>query len=296
MQQNSIAAPAPAASEEPAATPAQETEQPKTLTDSADPAAIEHDASKVDKELEDKVLKEQSATEDTAPPPAAVNGDVKLDDAEIAHAEEAPAAAGPTTQDSPAPSVAETANVEETLQAEKPKDPEPTPAMSPVKQAPAKPATPTAPAVPAKPSAPKTWANLAAAAHRVVTPAVPVPQPSSSAAPTQPKTAPVPASTAPAVSSPAATSAPAREPSPAPSQQDEWTSVGGDHKKQQAKGQSGAGAQEGPQNRAYIKNVHESIDTKELRSLLEKFGEIVYFDVARQKVRNGLTRPAPRAC
>lgn len=282
-----VAAPAPDASEEePAATPAQDTES-KTLTDSADPAAIEHDAAMVDQKLDDKA----PDAEDTAPPPAAVNGHVDLDDAAIAHAEEAPAAAVPATQESPAPAATEPAEADESVETEKPTDPEPTPAMSPVKEAPAKPASPAAaaaPAAPSKPSAPKTWANLAAAAHRVATPAVAVPQPSSSTAPAQPKAAPVPVQAAPAASSPVAASAPAREPSPAPSQQDEWTSVG--DKKQQSKGQSGAGAQEGPQNRAYIKNVHESIDTKELRSLLEKFGEVVYFDVARQKVSDTMTQ------
>ncbi|GAB7354345.1 hypothetical protein MBLNU459_g4855t1 [Dothideomycetes sp. NU459] len=284
LQQEPAAQPAPAAVEQPSPAAAQQTEtEPKTLTSSSDPAAVEHDAAKVDQELEANLSKEQPAAEETAPPPAAVNGDVNLADADIAHAEEAPAAAVPAAKEPEAPATSEPAATEAAVQDEKPKDPEPTPAKSPVKQAPAKPATPVAPTASAKPAAPKTWANLAAAAHRVATPAVAVPQPSSSAAPQQAKAAPVPATAASTASSPAPASAPAREPSPAPSQQDEWTSVGGDHKKQQAKGQASSGSQDGPQNRAYIKNVHESIDTKELRSLLEKFGEIVYFDVARQK-------------
>jgi hypothetical protein len=41
-----------------------------------------------------------------------------------------------------------------------------------------------------------------------------------------------------------------------------------------------------PQNRAYIKNVHEGISDDELRTALERYGKIVYFDVNRQKVRN----------
>ncbi|KAK5241990.1 hypothetical protein LTR16_008856, partial [Cryomyces antarcticus] len=65
--------------------------------------------------------------------------------------------------------------------------------------------------------------------------------------------------------------------------QDEWQSVGDHHKRQQSRAQPTAAASEKDNSRAYIKNVYESVDVDELRAALEKFGEIVYFDVSRQK-------------
>lgn len=251
------------------------------MTSSSDPAAVEADAAKVDKELEEKVVEAPAApveAEAEAPEPS-ING--TTDEAEVAESEPAADAATPATEDAPAEIAEPTAT--EISEPEKPKDPEPTPALSPAKPEPAQPvAQPAqaAPAAPAKPAAPKTWANLAAAAHRVVTPAVTAPQPSTSAVPAQPKAAPVPVQAAPATAG-----APARETSPA-GQQDEWNTVGGDHKRQQSKAQASTGAQEASQNRAYIKNVSETIDAKDLRATLEKYGEISYFDIARQKVSN----------
>lgn len=266
--------------QEPAPTAAAESTEPETLTSSADPAAIEEAAAKVDKELEEQVASEAPAAEEVEAPESPING---TDGAEAADSE--PITTVPVT-DTEAPEAVPEPSVPEPIQEEKPKDPDPTPVASPPKQASAQPAAPVAqpaPSAPSKPAAPKTWATLAAAAARV-TPAVPVPQASASAAPqAQPKAAPVATQAAPATSSPASAGAPAREPSPVASQQDEWTSVGGDHKRQQSKAQAAAGAQEIPQHRAYIKNVSESIDNKTLRDELEKYGEILYFDVARQK-------------
>ncbi|KAI5266224.1 hypothetical protein E4T47_08321 [Aureobasidium subglaciale] len=280
-----------AAVQEPAPAAAQEPEhEHETLTSSEDPAAVEKDAAKVDKVIEEKIIAEKPEEETAAP--AAVNGSPKAEPAEVAEAEEAPAAAVQEATETPeaAPeAVSEVPAAQEELPVEKPKDPEPTPAVrSPVKQAaqPAKAAAPSKPAAPAAPAAPKTWANLAAAAHRVATPVV-TPQPST-AAPAQPKAASQseattkPAPAAPVQDAPAA--APARESSPAaPSadQQEEWTSVG--DKRQQNKGQAAAGAQETPQNRAYVKNVHESIALPTLREALEKYGELTYFDANRPK-------------
>ncbi|KAI4716227.1 hypothetical protein E4T48_07595 [Aureobasidium sp. EXF-10727] len=280
----------PAAVQEPAPTAADEPKH-ETLTSSEDPVAIEKDAAKVDKEIEEKILAERP--EETAAPAAAVADSPKAEAAEVVQAEDAPAAAvsEPTETSEAAPETATEAAPEvpaalSSLETEKPKDPEPTPAVrSPVQQA-AKPAKAAAPAKSAAPAAPKTWANLAAAAHRVATPVF-APQPSASAAPVQPKTAPQPepaAKSAPAApAQEAAAAAPARESSPAaPSadQQEEWTSVGD---KKQNKGQAAAGAQDTPQHRAYIKNVHDSITLPTLREVIEKYGELVYFDANRPK-------------
>ncbi|KAF1353609.1 hypothetical protein BDV97DRAFT_118782 [Delphinella strobiligena] len=266
--------------QEPAPTAAAESTEPETLTSSDDPAAVEEGAAKVDKELEEQVASDVPAAEEVEAPEAPING---TDGAEAADSE--PIATVPVT-DTEAPEAVSEPSVPELIQEEKPKDPEPTPVASPPKQAPAQPAAPAAqpaPSAPSKPAAPKTWATLAAAAVRV-TPAVPVSQSSAPTAPqVQAKAAPVATQAAPTTSSPASAGAQAREPSPVASQQDEWTSVGGDHKRQQSKAQAAAGAQETPQHRAYIKNVSETIDNKTLRDELEKYGEILYFDVARQK-------------
>lgn len=255
----------------------------ETLTSSHDPEAIEHDANLVNKELEEKVLNDTQAEQSEAPS-AAVNGTSATDDSEPVHAEE-PSSATNATPSPEAVTAAPVLAAPAALEPEKPKEPSPTPAVaSPMKQA-AQPASASSGApAPSKPSAPKTWANLAAAAHRVVTPAVPAPQQATSPAPSQAKAVPAPVSTT-STPAPAAALAPASQSETANvDQQDEWTSVGGDNKKQQAKAQAGPGAQEGPQSRAYIKNVHDTVGEKELRTLLEKFGEISYFDVARQKV------------
>ncbi|KAG9757102.1 NTF2-like protein, partial [Aureobasidium melanogenum] len=281
-----------AAIQEPASTAVQEPEH-ETLTSSEDPVAIEEDAAKVDKEIEEKILADKP--EETAAPTAVVNDSPKVEAAEPAQAETPAAAAAAESTEAPeaVPEAAtETAASEvpvaQELETEKPKDPEPTPAVrSPVKQAaqPAKAAAPAKPVAPAAPAAPKTWANLAAAAHRVATPVV-APQPSASAAPVQPKTAPQPepaAKSTPAAPAQEAAAAPARESSPAaPSadQQEEWTSVGD---KKQNKGQAAAGAQDTPQYRAYVKNVHESITLPTLREAIEKHGELQYFDANRPK-------------
>lgn len=263
----------------------------ETLSSSQDPVAIEQSASQVDKELQQKVLDPAPIPKED-PPAGAVNGSAPAE-TDLVQASDAPVAAT-TAGDEPAQSTiqdVESQTIEEP-ETEKPKDPEPTPAISPAKSAAqpasASPAQASAPAA-SKPSAPKSWASLAAAAHRTP-PAVPVPQQSSSAAAPQTKAAPVPAATpAPAAApspapAPSAAAAPAEAP-PA-KQEDEWTAVG-DHKKQQKGAQAAAGAQEGPQTRAYIKNVSETLDPKDLRAAMEKFGDITYFDVHKAKVSFG---------
>lgn len=271
--------------EEPEPVAAQEP-VPETLTSSRDPVAIEQDVQKLNKELEEKVLKD-AAVEEAEEPSPAVNGVSAEPEQELLHAEEAPAAAvaAPVEDVAPAPPSPAAPDV---LDEEKPKDPVSTPAVSsPVKQTAQPAVTPNNAAAPSKPAAPKTWANLVAA-NRIVTPAVPAPQPVTSPAPSQAKSVPAQAQATAAAAAPTPASAAAATPqedSTTAEQQDEWTSVGGYHKKQQSKAQAGPGAQEGPQSRAYIKNVHDTVDAKDLRTLLEKFGKIGYFDVSRQKVR-----------
>jgi len=269
--------PVPSASEE---------AEPKTLTSSMDPLAVEHDANQVDKELEDKVLKTEE------PLTAVVNGDSTPEPEQVAEAEEAPAAAVASEEEQPAATTEPTEPLQPTttaeadLQPEKPKDPSPSPVATPAQQAPPQPAAPP------KPAAPKTWASLAASAHRVATPAAPTTQ--SQSRPQQPAAKPAVQTPTPAAAAspaqsqstpPTAPAAQREQPAtPATDAQDEWTAVGGSHGRQQSRAANTQQQEQGPQSRGYIKNVHEGIEFQDLKAQLEKFGETTYFDIARQKV------------
>ncbi|EME49633.1 hypothetical protein DOTSEDRAFT_68422 [Dothistroma septosporum NZE10] len=262
--------------------------EPKRLATSGD--AVEADAEQVDKELEEKAADRIASSEDAS---AVVKELVNGEGAEGAKkaVEEATAAPAPAEAEpepeAPAPAPAaeleRTATTEADVQPEKPKDPEPTPVASPPKQAAPQPAPAPKPAAPA---VPMSWAARAAAASAsrapAATPAVPQ-QPA--AKPTGPKPA-TPSSTQtttpPASNVPSVPTAPAGQRQEQGSDaQDEWTAVG--HNRQQSR-QTNAPQQEQPQqNRGYIKNVHENVDAAELRKTLEQFGEISYFDIARQK-------------
>ncbi|KAI9687971.1 MAG: hypothetical protein M1820_010369 [Bogoriella megaspora] len=277
LQQNQAV---PSGHQEPV--PSTEETEPKTMTSSDDPVALEIDATMVDKEIEEKILKDEIVQEQEVPPAVDVNG--ILDDTDnIEHAEDAPAAAVSQVQEDVAP-VPEEPEVPATVadvEPEKPKDPEPTPVT----------ATPIAapPAAPPKPAAPKTWATLAAAANQRIAPATPAVR-TTPPATNQTKVTPpaqTPASNAPAAAAAAAapaalaTTGSTTEAQPAPSPQDDWQPVGGDHNKRQARAQAPATEQQN--SRAYIKNVYENVDPEELRKVLAQHGEIVYFDVSRQK-------------
>jgi hypothetical protein len=104
-------------------------------------------------------------------------------------------------------------------------------------------------------------------------PAVPVPSPS---IPLQPKAQKSP----PPSVQPLQSSSANEQGTSSGSQSNEWQTA--DHGKKQTR----------PQNKAvsesnvlgYIKNVTEKIEASKLRSALEKFGEIRYFDVSRPRV------------
>lgn len=197
-----------------------------------------------------------------------MNGTPAVESADVAEADETPAAAVSASEE--APSKEPEAPVEEEVaQPEKPKDPAPTPAAPKA----------AAPAAPAKPAVPKSWAALAASAHKVATPAVP--------AAATPQMPPQPKSAASAPSQPLAVpekNAPAREPSPANSQGDAagWQTAG--TKKEQSRGQAQAPS-DADQRRAYIKNVYSQVEEGALKAALTKFGEIEHLDISRQKVR-----------
>ncbi|KAF3045488.1 hypothetical protein E8E12_007690 [Didymella heteroderae] len=247
--------------EEPASTaaPPAEEEVPQ-----GEVASSEEDLTKVDERLEE-AAKEEPSTEDITGTGTGVTE-------EAAEAEKAPEVEeAPAAEETPKEVEAPAAPVEE----EKPKDPTPTPAPAPKKEA----AAPVAmPAGPPKPAAPRTWASLAASAHKVATPVVAAP-----AAQHVPKEAKAAAPAQPAPATPAQTPAPAREQSPAASQGEAgWQSVSG-HKKEQSRVQNQAPAADADQRRAYIKNVYSQVQEGSLRAALSKFGEIEYLDLSRPK-------------
>nr|POF15442.1 putative g3bp-like protein [Quercus suber] len=258
------------APQEPVTTNAQESE-PKVLTSSADPDAIERHAQIVDREIEEKLVKEEPKAADDS---SAVNGFSRVE-----QDQEKESTAADAISEEPIVSEKAQAAIAETP--EKPHEPEPSPAASPPPQASAQPASS------AKPNVPRSWASLAASAHKVATPVAPSAA-SSATSQQQRASAPKVATPAPvtanAPSAPSAPSAPAvqRDQSPAANSQDEWTAVGGNHARQQSR-QTNTQPPEAPQMRAYIKNIREEMDAGALKAYLEKFGEITHFDIARQK-------------
>jgi hypothetical protein len=249
--------------EEPAPTAAVPEDESAAQSEQA--ATSEEDLTKVDEKLEEVAQEEPSTEEITATGPVEESTEAE----KAPEVEEAPAAA---TEE--APKEAE-APVEQAVQEETPKDPSPTPAPAAKQAAPV-----SMPSGPPKPAAPRTWASLAASAHKVATPVVAAP-----AAQQVPKEAKAAAPAQAASSTSAQATAPAREQSPTASQGEAagWQSVTG-HKKEQSRAQNQAPAADADQKRAYIKNVYSQVQEGSLRAALSKFGEVEYLDLSRGKV------------
>ncbi|ORY08691.1 hypothetical protein BCR34DRAFT_389134 [Clohesyomyces aquaticus] len=241
---------------------------------SAEVAASEEDLVKVDQKLED-VVHEEPARE-VSPPPAAVNGTPVPETADVAEAEDAPAAA--VSAEEPPAKEPEEPKVEEPAEPENLKEPAPTPAAPTPKPSPQAAVTPAAPP---KPAAPRTWASLAASANKVATPNVPAPV--TAQAPTHPKAASSTPSQPPAAPA-AQPAAPAREPSPVNSQGEAagWETAT-KHKKEVSRAQNQGPAVDADNRRAYIKNVYSQVEEGALRSAMSKFGDVEYLDISRQK-------------
>ena len=258
--------------------------EPKGLTSSADPAAVEQDTTQVDREIESRVPADELVEVDepkTNGTPAEEAEDKEEEVAAIPETVEEPAA-----EEVPTPAVEEEKPEVEKEASEEPAATPPAPVQAPPQPAPAP-----------KPAAPKTWASLAASANRVATPATPS---TASSATSQPKPAPKATPSAPAA---AATPSPAAAPAAAPSapaaqrdaspadnsQGEEWTAVPSSHNRNQSRQ---ANAQPEPTlYRGYVSKVFPNIDGAELRNRLATFGEVLYFDVAQQKVRPSTLSP-----
>ena len=274
--------------------PAQEPEptlapeaEPETLNSSADPVQQHHDVEQLDKKLEEETLQKPASSDESSTSVNPVNGHTATESVEIDHAEDAPAAAVKTSEETAESleQAAESAAVQETQ--EKPRDPDPTPVASPPKPAKAAPVEPAAPAAPSKPAAPKTWANLVAA-NRVASPAVPNGASSTTATPppSQPKAAA--STTNQSVTLTTSTS----DESPAKAQQNGnsgWQMAGSDNNKKHGRQQSQSVSGQ-DKFMAYVKNVTDKVDASILRTMLEKYenGKLPYYDVNRQKVRFSL--------
>ncbi|QDS72023.1 hypothetical protein FKW77_002101 [Venturia effusa] len=238
----------------------------KSPNETQETVAHEPDVAEVDKKLEE-VVHEEEIEESAAP--AQANGTPVP--AVVEEETRAPAVSAP---EEPAVEEAPVAAAEEPVQVEEPKAPVPTPA-------PAK-ATPPVAAAPPKPAVPKSfsWAQLVAPKASVAPTTAPAPAP---AAASQPKAAaPTPTAAQPKAAATSTPAPPVRLPSPAGSQQDGWQTAGADHNRSKSRPQAPIVGPDG-KVRAFIKNVYASVDAEELKAHLNKFGELVYFDINRAK-------------
>jgi hypothetical protein len=232
----------------------------------------ESEVAKLDKELDEVIRSEKT----DAVPPTADKEESPLPVSDSQQAEDVPAPSSLTEQ-AQAEEATPIPSTEDNKEIEQPKEPEPS------KTAPTPKASPAPPAVPntqSKPVPPKTWANLVA---RVATPVLPSQASATGPSATVPKVASQPQQQAPPQTTAAAASAQTpREPSPANSGNEGWQTAGQEHGKRHTKTQGSA--QTTDPVRAYIKNVFESIESDALKKELSKYGDIVYFDISRQKV------------
>ena len=266
---------------EPGLTPEQPVEaESTTQATSEDTADQERDAAQVEKKLEEEAPTAPSALAAEEP---LSNGMSQSSD--IAIADEPPAAAVASQESEEDPieePAAGTSTATEDVQAERPKDPDPTPIASPPKPTKATPAPPSVPAQPSKPAAPKTWATLVASnsSNSTSNTSTPAPSTSQQQAPSQPKAAPSTQSTSSSTTSPSES----RKPLPQTNGSAGWqTQEGG---KRQGRQQSMSGNMSGDNSTklGYVKNVNEKVDASLLKRALSSFGELAYFDVSRQKV------------
>ena len=228
--------------------------------DTFDTVATEDAVEKLDEELEEVKEEETADVEDVKDVPEPAD---EVDDVPAAIAEE-PTKEVPE-ESAPAEPVAQEGSVESSV----------------AQSTPPKAATPTPEVPPAK----KTWASMLGA-KAPIAPAVPSQTPAAAPS-TQPK-APRPVQQSqPAKSTP--TEAATNTTAAAAQGNGGWQMADG------KKGKSGPQGKAAEGNvLAYIKNVNEKVDARTLREVLERYGELKYFDVSRGRVSllpNG--KPAP---
>ena len=279
---------------------ANDDEVPATLSSTDNIPAQQQAIEQVDKKLEETALKEEEPSKEEIPEDSRPGGESAIDLTDsnsvnnVALLDDAPAAAismekgaddhkEETAQEQPqdaAEIAAEQATEQESIQPEKPQDPDPTPIASPPEPAKSTPIQAATPAAPPKPAATKTWANLVAAT-RIAAPVTPSPVSSTSPGPQQTKAAAPPATQAVTLPVPASEEPPNQAQQPAGSG---WQTAGTDSNKRQARQQSVSGISEKDNVLGYVKNVTERVDASILKTTLLQYGKLAYFDVSRQKV------------
>ncbi|KAK7428548.1 hypothetical protein QQZ08_004986 [Neonectria magnoliae] len=233
-------------------------------------------APELDPEVITEKLEEVSTSIDE---PAAVNGSSAESPVEETKVPETTDVA-PADPDTAAKQLAE----EDAKEAEKPKDPSPTPV--------AKSTVPPPAAEPTGPPKPMTWASRAAAAAgpKPVVPLSKTPTPSASAqtrapAPVAPTSQPASSTPAPATS--AAPAAAAATPTPATEAPGKevsgWQTAGVDSKRQNRPQSISGAPTEKEGTLGYVKYVTEKVQDADLRGALAAYGELTYFDINRQK-------------
>lgn len=222
----------------------------------------------LDTEAVDEKLEETISSEEASP---ATNG-TKIEPKDEIQAEV-------KTEEVPTPEVVEKTAEQEVTKEEAPKEPVSTPVVASPAPVVAK---------PTGPPKPLTWASRAAAAAGAPKPALPaVPSAAKTAAPQATRTAaaaqqpkPVPVQVAPAA--PNSDSKENASPTAAG-----WQTAG-EHAKKQIRPQSVSGPPEKEGTMGYVRNVTEKVSDADLRAALAKFGELIYFDINRQKVSRHL--------
>ncbi|KAI0480451.1 hypothetical protein GGR56DRAFT_626174 [Xylariaceae sp. FL0804] len=251
--------------------PAPVPEEVKEEPEAAKAPSVQDEPAPLDVEVVEKKL--ESVSKDTA----SANGDSTETEAEAAPA--APEAVSKAEEQSlPDPETTALEVEEEAVkEAEKPSDPSPTPVAS------RKPPPAAAPApVPAQPPKPMTWANRAAAAAG---PRTPVALPKTATPPASARSA---APTQPAASQPAAPAAQSTEttaaaPAPAKDASQEWQTAGSDSKRQNRPQSISGPPAEKEGTMGYVKYVTDKVKHDDLKAALANHGELVYFDINRQK-------------
>lgn len=250
----------------------------------AEPAApVEAEAEPVEEEVEEvpaaeldpAVVDEKLEEVSTSAKDTTVNGDSDSS-ADEAKVSETSAAAPTLSPDTTAKELAE----EDAKEAEKPKDPSPTPVAKTVAAPPA--------VEPTGPPKPMTWASRIAAAAgpkpvvplaKAPTPPVPTQTraPAAATSTTQPAAATAAAPAAAPAATPAATEAPAKEATG-------WQTAGSDSKRQNRPQSISGTPTEKEGTLGYVKYVTEKVQEADLRAALAAHGELTYFDINRQKV------------
>ncbi|KAH7328600.1 hypothetical protein B0I35DRAFT_22394 [Stachybotrys elegans] len=266
------AAPSAEAAEAPAPV---EAEVEQAVAPAAEPATL--DTAVVEEKLQEAVAEDKDFADANGSTTVTTETSATLDAQEPTPAVTEPEAAARQVEE------------EDIKEADKPKEPSPTPVAKPAATQPAE----TAPEQPIMPPKPMTWASRAAAAAGP-RPVVPLPKTATPPAGAQSR-APAPAA-APAAAAPAAAPAATTTPAPAapatatpaanteaPKEVSGWQTAGADSKRQNRPQSISQAPTEKEGTMGYVKYVTDKVQDADLKAALAAHGELTYFDINRQK-------------